>query len=236
MSGAVGGADVLEALGVRIELSAKQVETCIAQVGFGFLLAPAFHRAMQHAVGPRREIGIRTLFNLLGPLTNPAGARHQLIGVFDRVWITPLAEALGRLGSVHALVVHGEDGLDEITLTAETHLAELKGGKVCAYTLQPEEVGLRRCPLADLQVGGAQDAAEILTSVLKGEHSPCRDIVLLNAAAALYAADSVSSLSVGMAKAAASIDSGAAYEKLNRFIELTNTLSAPPDEEVDHDS
>lgn len=236
MSGVVGGADVLEALGAKIELSPEQVKVCIAQVGFGFLLAPAFHRAMQHAVGPRREIGIRTIFNLLGPLTNPAGARHQLIGVFDRVWVTPLAEALGRLGSVHALVVHGEDGLDEITLTAETHLAELRDGKVCAYTVRPEEVGLHRCTLADLQVGGIRDAAEILTRVLKGERGPCRDIVLLNAAAALYAGDSVPSLSAGMAKAAASIDSGVAYEKLSRFIELTNTPPAPPDEEVGRDS
>jgi anthranilate phosphoribosyltransferase len=225
MSGAVGGADVLEALSAKIELSPEQVKICITQAGFGFLLAPAFHRAMRHAVGPRREIGIRTIFNLLGPLTNPAGARHQLIGVFDRVWVAPLAEALGRLGSVHALVVHGEDGLDEITLTAETHLAELREGKICAYTVRPEDIGLHRCTLADLQIGGVKEAAEVLTRILKGERGPCRDIVLLNAAAALYAGDSVPSLSTGIAKAAASIDSGAAYERLNRFVELTNTLS-----------
>ena len=123
MSGAVGGADVLETLGARIELSPALVERCLKEVGFGFLLAPAFHRATRHAVGPRREIGVRTIFNLLGPLTNPAGARHQLIGVFARRWLEPLAEALGRLGSTHALIVHGEDGLDEITLTAPTAVA-----------------------------------------------------------------------------------------------------------------
>src|SRR5713226_6069521 len=150
MSGAVGGADVLEALGAHIELSAALVERCLEEIGFGFLLAPAFHRAMRHAVGPRREIGIRTIFNLLGPLTNPAGARHQLIGVFAQRWLEPLAASLGRLGSTHALVVHGEDGLDEISLTGPTLVAEWCAGQEHTFTVRPQEFGFIPCCLSDL--------------------------------------------------------------------------------------
>src|SRR5215470_14183631 len=183
MSGAVGGADVLEALGVHIELSAALVERCLEEIGFGFLLAPAFHRAMRHAVGPRREIGIRTIFNLLGPLTNPASARHQLIGVFDRRWVIPLAEALGRLGSTHALTVHGEDGLDEISLTGPTLVAEWRAGRVRTFTLRPQEFGFAPCGLAELQVESAQESADIIHAVFAGVPGPRRDIVLLNAGA-----------------------------------------------------
>ena len=221
MSGAVGGADVLETLGARIELSPAQVEHCLREVGFGFLLAPAFHRAMRHAVGPRREIGIRTIFNLLGPLTNPAGARHQLIGVFDKRWVVPLAESLGRLGSIHALVVHGEDGLDEISLTGPTLAAEWHVGTVRTFTLHPQEFGLTPCRLADLQVESAQESAALIRAVCAGARGPQRDIVLLNAAAALYAGDAVPSLAAGVELARATLDSGAAARTLDRFITLT---------------
>lgn len=222
MSGAVGGADVLETLGAQVELSPTQVEHCFNEVKFGFLLAPAFHRAMRHAVGPRREIGIRTIFNLLGPLTNPADARHQLLGVFDRRWVVPLAEALGRLGSVHALVVHGEDGLDEISLTGPTFVAEWRSGKVHSTSLTPEEFGFECCALADLQVGSAQGSAEIIRAVFAGDCGPHRDIVLLNAGAALYAGDVVSSIAAGVERARVAIDSGAAAHTLDHFIALTH--------------
>lgn len=222
MSGAVGGADVLETLGARIELSPTLVERCFKEVGFGFLLAPAFHRAMRHAVGPRREIGIRTIFNLLGPLTNPAGARYQLIGVFDRRWLEPLAESLGRLGSIHALVVHGEDGLDEISLTGETQVAEWSNGRVQTFILRPQEFGFSPCRLTDLQVTSAQESAEIIRSVCAGALGPHRDIVVLNAAAALYAGDAVASLAAGVELARRTLDSGAALRTLDAFITLTH--------------
>ena len=222
MSGVVGGADVLEILGARVELTPAQVEHSLNEVGFGFFLAPAFHRAMRYAVGPRREIGIRTIFNLLGPLTNPAGACHQLIGVFDERWVVPLAEALGRLGSTHALVVHGADGLDEISLTGPTLVAEWYTGTVRTFSLQPEEFGFALCRLSDLQVASAQESADIIRAVFAGVHGPPRDIVLLNAAAALYAGDTVSSLPAGVELARATLDSGAAARTLARFIPLTH--------------
>lgn len=221
MSGAVGGADVLEALGAHIELSAALVEHCLEEIGFGFLLAPAFHRAMRHAVGPRREIGIRTIFNLLGPLTNPASARHQLIGVFARRWLEPLAASLGRLGSTHALVVHGEDGLDEITLTGATSVAEWRAGKVYTFIIQPTELGFSLCRLADLQVASVQESAAIIREVCAGIPGPRRDIVVLNAAAALYAGDLVPSLAAGVELAQKTLDSGAAVRTLEKFIALT---------------
>lgn len=223
MSGAVGGADVLETLGARIELSPALVERCLSEVGFGFLLAPAFHRAMRHAVGPRREIGVRTIFNLLGPLTNPAGARHQLIGVFARRWLEPIAQALGRLGSIHALVVHGADGLDEITLTGSTSVAEWRDGSVRSFTIQPQDFGFPLCSLVDLQVTSAQESAEIIRAVCAGVPGPRRNIVLLNAAAALYAGDMVPSLAAGVELAQRTLDSGAALRTLDNFTALTQT-------------
>jgi anthranilate phosphoribosyltransferase len=223
MSGAVGGADVLETLGARIELSPEAVERCLAEAGCGFLLAPAFHRAMRHAIGPRREIGIRTIFNILGPLTNPAGARHQLIGVFARRWLEPLAEALGQLGSLHALVVHGEDGLDEVTLTGVTAVAEWKEGKLYTFTIHPQELGFSLCCLADLQVTNAQESAAIIRAVCAGASGPHRDIVVLNAAAALYAGDLAPSLAVGVELAKKALDTGAAARVLEQFILLSHT-------------
>ena len=223
MSGAVGGADVLETLGAQVELSPTVVERCLAEVSFGFLLAPTFHRAMRHAVGPRREIGIRTIFNILGPLTNPAGARHQLIGVFARRWLEPLAQSLGRLGSIHALVVHGEDGLDEVTLTGATEVAEWKTGTLHTFTIHPRELGFSLCHLADLQVQSAQESAAIIREVCAGASGPHRDIVVLNAAAALYAGDKVASLATGVELAQETLDSGAAAHALEQFVALSHT-------------
>ena len=222
MSGTVGGADVLETLGARIELSPQQVTYCMREVGFGFLLAPAFHRAMRHAVGPRREVGIRTIFNILGPLTNPAGAQYQLIGVFDQRWVQPLAAALGRLGCQHGLVVHGEDGLDEVSLSGPTQVAEWGPQGVRTYRIKPTDYGLPCCPLTALQVSSAQESADIIRSVLAGTPGPQRDVVVLNAGAALYVGNAAASLEDGVALARATLDSGAAARTLERFIPLTH--------------
>lgn len=223
MSGVVGGADVLETLGARIELTPEQVAHSLQTVGFGFFLAPAFHKAMRYAAGPRREIGIRTIFNLLGPLTNPAGAGHQLIGVFAQRWVTPLAEALGRLGSRHALVVHGADGLDELSLSGPSHVAEWAEGQVKTYTVQPAEFGLSACRLSELQVNSAQESADLIRHVFAGQPGPARDIVCLNAGAALYVGDLVSSVGQGIARAQAAIDSGAVARTLDAYIALSLT-------------
>jgi anthranilate phosphoribosyltransferase len=216
ISGTVGGADVLERLGVAIDAGVEQVETVLRETGFGFLLAPLLHGAMRHAAGPRREIGVRTIFNLLGPLTNPAGARHHLLGVFDACWVEPLAQVLGRLGSVHALVVHGDDGLDELTTTASSDVAELRAGEVRKFRVDPQSCGLKRARLSDLQVENAEQSAQIIRSVLAGETGPAREIVLLNAGAAIYAADRAATISDGIAAAREAIDSGRARETLAR--------------------
>jgi anthranilate phosphoribosyltransferase len=218
ISGAVGGADVLEHLGVVIDLGPEQSECMLREVGFGFLYAPRLHGAMKHAAGPRRELGVRTIFNLLGPLTNPAGARHHLLGVFDAAWLEPLARVLARLGSVHALVVHGEDGLDEITTTGATDVAELLGGVVRRFRLTPEELGLPRCSLSDLQVSSVEDSARIIRRVLAGETGPARDIVVLNAGAAIYAADHAPRIAEGVEAARRAIDTGRARDLLERVV------------------
>ncbi|MGH3056099.1 MAG: anthranilate phosphoribosyltransferase, partial [Gaiellaceae bacterium] len=181
MSGTVGGADVLETLGVKIDLPPAQVAACIDEVGVGFLFAQVFHPAMRHVAGPRRELGIRTIFNLLGPLSNPAGARHQVVGVFAAEWTEPLAHALGRLGAVHALVVHGEDGLDEISLAAPTQLSEWADGAVHTYRVTPEELGFTRCRDIDLEGGNRDAAASIIRGILSGASGPRGDIAVLNA-------------------------------------------------------
>jgi anthranilate phosphoribosyltransferase len=222
VSGAVGGADVLERLGVNIDVGPAQTEALLRDTGFGFLFAPLLHAAMRHAAGPRREIGVRTIFNLLGPLTNPAGARHHLLGVFDVRWVEPLAHVLGRLGSVHALVVHGDDGLDEITTTAPTDVAELRGGEVRRFRIEPEEAGFARRALAELQVSSAEESAALIRSVLAGRDGAARDIVLLNAGAAIYAADRAPSIAAGIAAARAAVDSGKARETLERVARLSH--------------
>lgn len=222
MSGTVGGADVLEALGVRIDLSPAEVAACIDEVGIGFLFAQIFHPAMRHAAGPRRELGVRTIFNLLGPLSNPAGARHQVVGVFAAQWTEPLACALGRLGGVHALVVHGEDGLDEISLAAPTQLSEWREGGLRSYRVTPEEFGLSRCADGDLEAGNRETAASIIRAIVAGATGPCSDIATLNAAAAIYVGGGASSIAAGIDRAREAIRSGRARQKLQHLIEFTN--------------
>jgi anthranilate phosphoribosyltransferase len=217
-----GSADLLQALGVTIELSPQMAETCLAEVGMTFLFAPLFHSAMKFAVGPRREIGVRTIFNVLGPLTNPAGAKHQVMGVYRRDLIEPLARALGNLGSTRAFVVHGSDGLDEITTTGETYIAILDGGKITSSVISPEQFGLRRARRGALIGGDAQQNADITMAVLEGKQGPHRDVVLLNAAAALTVAGMAPDLQVGLEMAAHAIDSGAALEKLRRLQRFTS--------------
>jgi anthranilate phosphoribosyltransferase len=219
MSGRVGGADVLEYLGFTIDREPEVAERMLRELGFAFLFAPRLHPAMKHAAAPRRELGLRTIFNLLGPLTNPAGARHQLLGVFDRRWLEPIADVLGRLGSVHALVVHGEDGLDEITVTGPTMVAELRGGSVRRWTIDPEALGLRRSAPEALRVDGVAESAELVRAVLAGASGAARDVVLLNAGAAIYAADRVATLEEGIERARRAIDGGAARDVLERAVE-----------------
>jgi anthranilate phosphoribosyltransferase len=223
MSGAVGGADVLEALGVRIDLAAEQVAACLDEVGIAFLFAQRFHPAMRNVAAARREIGVRTIFNLLGPLTNPAGAGAQLLGVFAPHWAEPVAHALAGLGSRRALVVHGDDGLDELSLTGPSLVAELRDGAVHTYRFYPDSVGLRRCRAVDLAGGDATDNARIVRAALAGSASPAQlDIALLNAAAALYVGGAADGISSGLGLARAAVENGAATAKLAALVEWTN--------------
>ena len=221
-----GSADVLEAAGVNLALTPEQVRTCIEEVGLGFLFAQHHHGAMQHAIGPRRELGIRTLFNLLGPLTNPAGAPNQVVGVYSETWVEPLAAALRELGSLHVLVVHAEDGLDEISIGAPTRLAELKQGRIEIRTLTPEQFGMKREPLSWLVVDSAEESAALIRGVLAGAEGPARDVVLLNAGAAIYAAGIAPELEAGIGLAAKALDSGAAAKKLEELITFTRQFAA----------
>jgi anthranilate phosphoribosyltransferase len=214
VSSSCGSADVLKALGVSIELTPLQVETCLNEVGVGFLFAPLFHTAMQHALGPRRELGMRTLFNLLGPLTNPADATIQVVGVYAPELTDLVGQVLMKLGSRHCFVAHGEDGLDEITTTARTKICEGKEGRIQCYHIEPKDVGLPVARLADLKGGPADVNAKITTAILRGEKGPQRDIVLLNAAPALVAGNKAKTLQEAVGVAASVIDSGAAWDKL----------------------
>lgn len=222
LSSKAGSADVLTALGVNIETSPETVEQAIREVGIGFMMAPRHHGAMRHVGGTRVELGTRTIFNLLGPLSNPAGTKRQLIGVFAKEWVRPLAEVLGRLGSERAWVVHGADGLDEITTTATTHVAELKNGAVETFEISPEVAGLPFAEPAALKGGDAEYNAAALKAVLNGEPSAFRDIVLLNAAAALIVAGRADDLRAGVAMAAKAIDDGAASKTLDHLIAVSN--------------
>ena len=222
ISSACGSADVLEALGVNLNVTPQRVESCINEVGVGFLFAPALHGAMKHAIGPRREIGIRTIFNILGPLTNPAGADRQVLGVYDEKLVDLMARVLIQLGCQRGFVVHGQDGMDEITLTGPTLVGEICDGAVSLSTIEPEDFGLRRCAMADLQGGDAAENAAIVRSVLSGSPGPKRDIVLLNAAYSLVAAGVVRSVEVGLERAMAAIDDGLAMTKLAGLIAKTN--------------
>ncbi len=224
MSSVCGSADVLESLGVRIDLSPDGVRRCIEQVGFGFMFAQRYHPSMKFAAGPRREIGIRTVFNVLGPLTNPAGADAQVVGVADPALARKMAEALGRLGSTRAMIVHGGDGLDEITLDGETQVWELNEGSVRQYAVSPGDFGVSPASAASLRAGSVEKSAGILRRVLSGEAGPARDISLMNAAAALLAAGMAPSLQEGVEAAADSVDSGRAEAALDGLVELSHRL------------
>lgn len=224
MSGACGSADVLEALGAKIDLSPDGVAECIDKTGFGFMFAQRYHPSMRFAAPPRREIGIRTVFNILGPLTNPAGASAQVIGVADASSAAKMAAALERLGSARALVARGNDGMDEITIADSTRIWELRDGAVSEYEIAPEDFGLQRSALAAIGAADAGQSAATLRAVLAGKPGAARDIALLNAAAALAAAGIAASLQEGVAAAAAAIDSGAALERMEAFIQVSNEV------------
>jgi anthranilate phosphoribosyltransferase len=217
-----GAADVLEAAGVRLDLTPDDVARCVREAGVGFMFAPGHHSAMKHAIGPRRELGVRTLFNVLGPLTNPAGVPNQLLGVFSESLLQPLAEVLQRLGSRHVLVVHARDGLDEISIGAETDVAELKDGVIRRYRIQPETFGIARASLDSIRVKDPAESLAMLRSVLANRPGPPRDIVLLNAGAAIYAAGRADSIEDGVARADAAIASGEAQRRLERLVALTS--------------
>ncbi len=220
-----GSADLLEAAGVSLDLTPAQVARCIAEVGVGFMFAPKHHGAMKYAIGPRREMAVRTIFNVLGPLTNPAGAPNQLMGVFDDELVVPLAEVLGQLGSRHVMVVHAGDGLDEISIGAETHVGELRDGQVSSYTITPEQFGLQRADIATLKVSGAQQSLEMINRVFAGQQGAARDIVALNAGASLYVAGLADSVETGVRKAESILDSGAAAQRLQQLATLSQQLA-----------
>ena len=225
VSSKCGSADVLEALGVNISLNPEQVEKCFEKTDICFMFAPCFHKSMKHAAGPRKEIGVRTVFNLLGPLTSPARAPYRLLGVYDEKLAEPLVKVLVRLGIKGVLAVCGHDGLDEISISGPTTVCEAKDGKIIGYILHPERLGMKTYPLQEVIGGDAQQNAEIILNVLKGEKGARRDIVLINTAAALYAANFASTLKEGVRLASQAIDSGAALKKLNDFKEATQILS-----------
>lgn len=225
ISSKCGSADVVEALGVNIQLTPSQAARCLREVGICFLYAPNLHPAMKQVQGIRRELRMRTMFNLLGPLTNPARANGQVVGVYSLELVEKLAEALSMLGLRRALVVHGLDGLDEITITGTTRIAEAREGSVRSYEVEPEEFGMQRGALQDISGGDAEQNAAIIQDVLSGKKSPCRDVVLLNAAAALVAAGSADHIEQGVPIAARSVDSGAAGKKLHALVAFSNTLS-----------
>ncbi len=225
VSSLCGSADVVEALGVSLELTPEQVGDCIDQVGIGFLYAPLLHKAMKYVMPARREIKIRTVFNILGPLTNPAGASAQVMGVYQESLTEPLAQVLRDLGARRAFVVHGLDGLDEVSLAGETKISEVEDGQVQTYTVSPEDFGMKRAPLSDLQGGNAAENAQIIRRILGGEAGPKRDIVLMNASLAIAAGGKANDLKEGVVLAAKSIDSGNARERLDRLVHFSEEQS-----------
>ena len=225
MSGSTGSADVLEALGVKIDLTPESVARCIEEVGFGFMFAQGFHPSMRFAAGPRREIGIRTVFNILGPLTNPANASRQLIGAADSSIAERMAHVLGQLGSEKALVVHGSDGMDELTITGPSTVWQLENGQVSTYEVAPGELGLTLSDADSIRVESPEDSARIARSVLAGDPGAHRDVVLMNAAAALVAAGRSDTLAAGVELATDSIDTGEAQSRLNALVALSGNLN-----------
>lgn len=224
VSSKCGAADVLEALGVKIDLTPAQVEACVKEINIGFFFAPTFHKAMKYVGKTRKELGFRTIFNILGPLVNPAHAKAHVLGVFDESLTEPMAEVLKNLGVERALVIHGMEGLDELSTTTKTKVTELKDGSINTYWVKPEDYGFKRATVKDIEGGNAQENAEIIRSILKGEKGFKRDIVLLNSAAALYVGKKAENLEEGISLAKEMIDSGKAYEKLETFVKLTNSL------------
>ncbi|WP_404419958.1 anthranilate phosphoribosyltransferase [Marinospirillum sp.] len=224
VSSSSGSADVLEAAGVNLNITPIEVARCVEELGVGFMFAPAHHSAMKHAVGPRKEMGVRTLFNILGPLTNPASAQYQLLGVYTPELVRPLAEVLDQLKLKHALVVSAEDGLDEVSIAAVTHVAECRDGQLLEYTIQPEDFGLERHSLDSLKVETAQESLQLIRQVLGNEQGPALNMVLLNAGAALYAADIADSIIEGVALAQDAIASGQAAEKLKALVNFTQAM------------
>ncbi len=221
MSSKSGSADVLEALGVNLDIPPDRVAACIEEINIGFLYAPAYHSAVRHAAAPRKELGTRTLFNLLGPLTNPAGAPHQLLGVFASRWVEPLAKVLRALGSKHVLVVHAEDGLDELSIAASSFMAELRDGQVHTYMFHPEDVGIARQSLDAIRVDGPAESAAMIREVFAGGQGPAADMVILNSGAALYAADVASTLMEGVDLARQVLADGSAATKVEALAKLT---------------
>jgi len=226
VSSTCGSADVLEKLGVHVNLNPDQVAQCVDSIGIGFMFAPNHHSAMKHAAPVRRELGVRTMFNLLGPLTNPANAQNQVLGVFHQSLTAKLAKVLSELGSRHVLVVHGADGMDEISISDGTYIAELKNGKVNEYTVHPDLFGLTSAPISMLRVTNANEACEKLLGVLNNETGASRDIVQMNAGAAIYVAGLSNTLEEGVAKADKVIASGAAKTRLDQLIKMSNSFSA----------
>jgi anthranilate phosphoribosyltransferase len=217
-----GSADVLEAAGVKLDISPAQIGECIEQVGVGFMFAPAHHGAMKHAIGPRREMAVRTVFNVLGPLTNPAAAPNQIIGVFDVELVELMARVLQQLKSHHVMVVHGEDGMDEISISAPTRVAELKNGEISSYTLSPADFGMELAAVETLRVESAQQSLEVIRAVLANQAGPARDIVCLNAGAAIYVSGISDTLAAGVEAARAALSSGKAATVLDDLVARTN--------------
>ena len=220
-----GSADVLEAAGINLDLSPEQVAVCIEKLGLGFMFAPAHHSAMKHAIGPRREMGVRTIFNVLGPLTNPALVKNQVLGVFSKDLVRPMAEVLQRLGSEHVLVVHSADGLDEISIAETSYVAELKDGDIREYTVSPEDFGMERASLQSLTAADAEASLAIIKQALKTGVGPAADIIALNAGAALYASNIADTLKEGVLLAQDAIDSGLAREKMTELASHTRCLA-----------
>lgn len=225
VSSLCGSADVVETLGINLELSPAKVARCVDEVGIGFLYAPLLHTAMKHVMTARREMGIRTVFNMLGPLTNPANANAQVIGVYSEPLTEPLARVLAELGTIRAFVVHGADGLDEISNTGESRISEVREGVVRTFTVRPEDFGIPRASIRDLQGGDREENARIIRQILDGETGPKRDIVLMNAAAALVVGGKARDLKEAVALAARSVDSGAARAKLDALVTLSQKLA-----------
>ena len=217
-----GSADVLEAAGVKLDITPEQVRDCVEQVGVGFMFAPAHHGAMKHAIGARKEMAVRTIFNVLGPLTNPAGAPNQVIGVFDGDLLEAMASVLKQLGSNHVMVVHAEDGMDEISISVPTHVAELDQGKISSYTITPSDFGMDLAPLDELRVDSAEQSLAVIRAVFADNPGPARDIVCLNAGAAIYVAGCADSLAAGVEAARVAISSGKAAEVLQNLVVKSN--------------